>query len=143
MNIHYFNIVTEIARTVGYGESSPTSWLMENGALFLEYSRKHEAQVTGKTTLAQINNTSRQQIANNNSNGTFNSAQCLTSEKLRTRLQRFYPRLSTSVFIAFPTGSDDAWKNPLITLEFSRTFIFVGKVAKFDAKAGDQRPGNH
>ncbi|GBO45626.1 hypothetical protein AVEN_74379-1 [Araneus ventricosus] len=39
------NIVTKIVLWM-YGEGSPTSWIMENDALFHKCSRKHEAQVT-------------------------------------------------------------------------------------------------
>ncbi|GBL81671.1 hypothetical protein AVEN_93456-1 [Araneus ventricosus] len=43
--------------------------------------------ITKRTALAQICKTSRQQIANNNSNSTNNSAQRLTAEQLAMRKQ--------------------------------------------------------
>ncbi|GBM89487.1 hypothetical protein AVEN_32542-1 [Araneus ventricosus] len=45
---------------------------------FLQYSRKHDAQVTGKTALAQISIRNRQQTTNN-SNSTFNTARLPTA----------------------------------------------------------------
>ncbi|GBL95042.1 hypothetical protein AVEN_188793-1 [Araneus ventricosus] len=74
-----------------YGEHSPTSRITaKQERCFLEYSGKHEAQVTGKITLAQISNKSRQRITNNNSNSRNNSHQRLTADQLakRTNLQR-------------------------------------------------------
>ncbi|GBL92438.1 hypothetical protein AVEN_174721-1 [Araneus ventricosus] len=60
----------------------------------LEYSRKHETQVTGKTALAQISNTNRQQFTNRNSNTTFNTARHITAHYLtkRIKLQREIPK---------------------------------------------------
>ncbi|GBM75301.1 hypothetical protein AVEN_184216-1 [Araneus ventricosus] len=77
------------------GESSPTRRIMENDALFTNNSRKHQAQETRKTALAQISDTSRQQITNN-SNSTNKSSQRLTADQfaMRKRLQRdCFPRL--------------------------------------------------
>ncbi|GBM99011.1 hypothetical protein AVEN_2723-1 [Araneus ventricosus] len=81
------HIVTKIFLCV-YGEDSPTSRIMEN--MFIHnYSGKDEAQVTGIIALIQISNahynnsnstfifsnTDSQNITNNDSSSTFNSAQ--------------------------------------------------------------------
>ncbi|GBN73240.1 hypothetical protein AVEN_194982-1 [Araneus ventricosus] len=83
------HIVMKIVRCV-YDGSSPTNWIIDNDALFSKYHRKFEAQVTQKAALAQISNTSSQQITNNNRSSTNTNAQCLTVDKLamRTRVQR-------------------------------------------------------
>ncbi|GBM33571.1 hypothetical protein AVEN_197321-1 [Araneus ventricosus] len=41
------HIITKVVQWM-YGESSPTSWIIENGALFKEYSRKLEGQPSRK-----------------------------------------------------------------------------------------------
>ncbi|GBO33518.1 hypothetical protein AVEN_3473-1 [Araneus ventricosus] len=78
-------------------ENRPTSRIIENDALFQEYSRKHEAQVTRETVRIQITITRRQKATINNRNSTNNSTQCLTADQFvlrakrsstRTRLQR-------------------------------------------------------
>ncbi|GBN76165.1 hypothetical protein AVEN_203402-1 [Araneus ventricosus] len=83
------HIVTKIVRLV-HGECSPTKWLMEYGALFHKYSRKHEARATRKTALVRISSTSRQKFTHNNRSRTINSSQRLTADQLalRTKLKR-------------------------------------------------------
>ncbi|GBN27297.1 hypothetical protein AVEN_155188-1 [Araneus ventricosus] len=84
-----------------------------------EYFGKHEAWVTGKTALAQISNTNRQQFTNNNSNSTNSSAQRLTADQQAKRtslhrdssnsadIQRRLSHLSNCrIFIPFLTGCD-------------------------------------
>ncbi|GBM09751.1 hypothetical protein AVEN_101798-1 [Araneus ventricosus] len=107
-------IVTKLTQWV-YGENSPTSRIMENDALFHEYSRKYEAQVERKTVLVQISSTSRQKVTNNNRNSTNNRAQRLAAEQLalRTRFQRDYSRHSSApVFIVFPKERNITWNIP-------------------------------
>ncbi|GBM56753.1 hypothetical protein AVEN_211089-1 [Araneus ventricosus] len=86
-----FYTVTKIVRKV-YGESSPTSWIPENDALFKTIPETRSLGITKRTALTQISNTSRQQISNNNSNSLNNSSQRLTADQLamRTRLRRDY-----------------------------------------------------
>ncbi|GBM40865.1 hypothetical protein AVEN_14790-1 [Araneus ventricosus] len=82
-------IVTKIARLVN-GESSPTSRIIENDALFHEYSGKYEEKTTTETALVQISCTNRRQITNNDSKNTFSTARRLSAYQiaLRTKLQR-------------------------------------------------------
>ncbi|GBM41254.1 hypothetical protein AVEN_180547-1 [Araneus ventricosus] len=63
---------------------------MENDALFTNIQERRNTGNSKNTALAQISNTSRQQVTNNNSNSTNDSAQRLVAEQLamRTRLQR-------------------------------------------------------
>ncbi|GBN67477.1 hypothetical protein AVEN_105914-1 [Araneus ventricosus] len=58
------------------------------------FGKKHEAQVTVKTALAQTSNTNKQQFANKDSNSTFNTAQLLTAYQLALQktLQREIPK---------------------------------------------------
>ncbi|GBO08450.1 hypothetical protein AVEN_192484-1 [Araneus ventricosus] len=72
------------------------------------------AGITKRTALAQISNTSTQQITDNNSNSTNNSSQRLTAGQLTMRTiprRDCFPRLQ-SIFIAFPTRRDVLWKIP-------------------------------
>ncbi|GBO06697.1 hypothetical protein AVEN_146829-1 [Araneus ventricosus] len=70
-----------------YGECSQTR--RENDALFHGYSGKHETQLRRKAAVVDISNTNRQQIINNNSDITFNSARRLSAHQpaLETKLQ--------------------------------------------------------
>ncbi|GBM23003.1 hypothetical protein AVEN_172346-1 [Araneus ventricosus] len=74
----------KIVRLV-YVESSPASRIMENDALFHEYSRKHGAHITRKTALVQISETSRQKVIDNNRNTTSNSAKRLKADQFALR----------------------------------------------------------
>ncbi|GBM20998.1 hypothetical protein AVEN_9698-1 [Araneus ventricosus] len=107
---------------------------MENDALFQEYSRKHEAQMTRGSAFVQISSINRQQITNNNSNSTFSAVRRLSSSQLAlwTKLQRDSRRSNektsnsrrhslvsgTPVFIVFPTGRNVIWNHPEQSLYF-------------------------
>ncbi|GBM04550.1 hypothetical protein AVEN_178947-1 [Araneus ventricosus] len=75
---------------------------MENDALFHEYSRKHEAQVTSKTKLPQISNTSKQKITNNNSNSTNNSDQRLIADQLAVSKNIIFPSFEHAGIYSLP-----------------------------------------
>ncbi|GBN56260.1 hypothetical protein AVEN_15161-1 [Araneus ventricosus] len=77
-----------------YGENSPTSRINGEWHFIFEYSGKHEAQVTGKTSLAQIINTNRQQFTINNIKSTFSTIRRLTGYQfaLMATLQREIPK---------------------------------------------------
>ncbi|GBM70300.1 hypothetical protein AVEN_262518-1 [Araneus ventricosus] len=94
-----------------YCECNPTSMIMENDALFHEYSRKHEEEVERKTALVTISNTSRQQLTNNNSNSTIKSAQRLTADQFRR--DTYSPLVwAPLIFIFFLTEIDVTWNIP-------------------------------
>ncbi|GBO18259.1 hypothetical protein AVEN_238357-1 [Araneus ventricosus] len=104
------NIVTKIVVWV-YGRNSPTRRIMENEGLFKNMQEKHVAQVTGTITLVQISNTNRQQIANNDSNSTFNSAQftgfpALTADETP---KSFLQGVRTPFIYPCSTGLDVIW----------------------------------
>ncbi|GBL91570.1 hypothetical protein AVEN_23632-1 [Araneus ventricosus] len=63
---------------------------MENDALFSNIPEITKHMLEEYTALAQINNTNRQKIRNNNINSTNNSVQRLTVDQIpkRARLQR-------------------------------------------------------
>ncbi|GBM65862.1 hypothetical protein AVEN_248044-1 [Araneus ventricosus] len=77
-----------------YGENTPTSRIMEKDALFTNIQERPNTFNRKNTTLAQISNTSKRQITNDNSNSSNNSAQCLAADQLamRTRHQRHSSR---------------------------------------------------
>ncbi|GBM38222.1 hypothetical protein AVEN_8283-1 [Araneus ventricosus] len=81
-----YHIVTKTVLWM-YGEDSPTSRIMESDALFTSIQERRDAGNRKNTALAQFSITSKQEITNNNSNSTNNSAQPLAADQL-TRLQR-------------------------------------------------------
>ncbi|GBO05329.1 hypothetical protein AVEN_133442-1 [Araneus ventricosus] len=88
------------------------------GRFIPEYSGKYKAQEIRKTALVQISNTNKQQMTNDNSNSTSNTARRLSAYQLAmwTKLQRnpktfkyiqSRPLISAPPgFIPFPTGWD-------------------------------------
>ncbi|GBM76585.1 hypothetical protein AVEN_228940-1 [Araneus ventricosus] len=77
---------------------------MENDALFSNIPENTKHKQEEKKGLAQISNTSRQQIINNNSNSTNKCSQRLTADQLakRTGLQRrSLSSISQSIYILF------------------------------------------
>ncbi|GBL68332.1 hypothetical protein AVEN_121943-1, partial [Araneus ventricosus] len=91
--------VTKIVRCV-HVENSPTSRITEKRRFILEYSGKHEVQVTGKTALAQISNPNRQQITNKNSNSVFNTARRITARTADNTSKRDFKSVRTPKLIA-------------------------------------------
>ncbi|GBO01769.1 hypothetical protein AVEN_121947-1 [Araneus ventricosus] len=85
-------LVRKIVQWV-HGESNPASRIKNKWRTMRYLTNISETRSTGITkitALAQISNTCRQQITNNNNNGVNNSAQRLTADQLamRSRLQR-------------------------------------------------------
>ncbi|GBM10236.1 hypothetical protein AVEN_177502-1 [Araneus ventricosus] len=93
--------------------------MMGNDALFTNIQERRNTGNRKNTALAQISNTRKRKITNNNSNSTNNSAQRLAADQLATqqdskeilRTPKTFPIESyRPVFIAFLTVRDVTWK---------------------------------